>query len=263
VVCRSPACWDHEVAQHLSKARCHATDAVSVTLSMSGDREPHADRASGSDAAVVLDGVVVVMGAFPALAGVDLVVRRGDVVGLRGANGAGKTTVLRLCAALVRPDRGSAHVLGADVGADAGALRRRVGYLGHANGLYDDLTAQENVAFWAAAAGGDANDVAAAMDAMEIATRVRDVHARHLSAGQRRRVALAGLVARRCELWLLDEPHTGLDVDARVQLDRLLRAGAEAGATVVLSSHDLDRVDALVDHSVELMAGQVVNEVRR
>ena len=235
-----------------------------MTPFMTADRPTTPDRDHGStDAAVVLEAAVVVMGAFPALAGVDLDVRRGTLVGLRGPNGAGKTTVLRLCAGLLRPDRGTARVLGVDVADDPAPLRRRVGYLGHSNGLYDDLTALENVTFWASTVGAGCDDVDAAMAAMEISDRLRDVRVRHLSAGQRRRVALAGLVARRCELWLLDEPHTGLDVDARDQLDRLLRAGADAGATVMLSSHDLDRVDAMVDHGVDLVAGRVSREVRR
>src|SRR5215217_6135292 len=97
---------------------------------------------------VELTGAVAVLGSFPALAGASLTVRRGEIVLLRGPNGAGKTTLLRVCAGLVPVVRGEAVVLGCDLRRDRAAVRSRVGLLGHANGLYLELTVAENVRFW-------------------------------------------------------------------------------------------------------------------
>jgi len=102
---------------------------------------------------VELRGVVAVLGRFPALAGLDLTVAVGETVLVQGPNGGGKSTLLRLCAGLVVPTRGEARVLGFDLVVERHAVRRRVGLLGHATGLYDDLTVAENVIFWARAAG--------------------------------------------------------------------------------------------------------------
>ncbi|MET0909232.1 MAG: ABC transporter ATP-binding protein, partial [Ilumatobacteraceae bacterium] len=156
---------------------------------------------------VVLTDVVAVLGDFPALAGASLVVERGEIVLLRGPNGAGKTTLLRLCAGLVPLTRGSGSVAGHDLTIDRDAVRRRVGLLGHQNGLYRDLSVRENVNFWGATVGASTGEIDAAMTRMGIAGRLVDVPVGRLSAGQRRRTSLACLVARRAELWLLDEPH--------------------------------------------------------
>jgi heme ABC exporter ATP-binding subunit CcmA len=206
--------------------------------------------------AVELRDVVVVLGQFPALAGLSLTVPAGSITALTGPNGAGKTTVLRLCAGLVTPRSGSVEVLGSDLGADRRAVRHRVGVLGHANGLYDDLTALDNVRFWSRLAGGTDTDARVALDRMELEPRLVDVATAKLSAGQRRRVALAGIVARRPELWLLDEPHTGLDADGRELLDGLVREAAGAGATVLFASHELDRTARLAHRTVAIVGGQ-------
>ena len=166
---------------------------------------------------VQLRGAVTLLGRFPALAGIDLDVAAGEIVLLRGPNGAGKTTLLRLCAGLLPIARGEARVLGHDLTdrRQARAVRRRVGLLGHATGLYDELTAVDNVRFWGRAVGALPADVDAAIDACGLTGRVGDLAVARLSAGQRRRTSLACLLARRPELWLLDEPHAGLDHDGR------------------------------------------------
>ncbi len=191
------------------------------------------------------------------LAGADLTVERGEILLLRGPNGAGKTSLLRACAGLLTIVAGSATVLGHDltVAADRRALRRRVGLLGHATALYDDLTVAENVRFWARAGGADAADADAAMARLGLDGRLAAVPAARLSAGQRRRTSLASLVARRPELWLLDEPHAGLDQDGRDVVDDLIRRAVAEGATVVLSSHELDRAEALADRIVTIVGG--------
>jgi len=206
---------------------------------------------------VRLVDVVAVLGGFPALAGATLTVERGEIVLLRGPNGAGKTSLLRLCAGLLAVERGEATVLGCDLAADRTAVRSRVGLLGHANGLYADLTVADNVRFWGATVGATQAEIAASMERMGLANRLMDVAVGRLSAGQRRRTALACLVARRAELWLLDEPHAGLDATGRDELDSTLRAAAAAGATVMVASHELERAGALASRVVEVVGGQV------
>lgn len=207
--------------------------------------------------AVELVDAVAVLGGFPVLAGATLSVRRSEVVLLRGPNGAGKTSVLRLCAGLLPLERGEGRVLGLDLATHRDAIRPRVGLLGHRNGLYADLTVAENVSFWGATVGATDDEVEAAMARLGVANRLRDVPVTRLSAGQKRRTALACLVARRAELWLLDEPHAGLDAAGRNELDTVLRQAVAAGATVVVASHELERAGSLADRIVDVVAGQV------
>jgi len=218
---------------------------------------PTVEPAAEPTVVVALSGVVAVLGGFPVLAGVDLSVQRGEILLVAGPNGAGKTSLLRLCAGLLPVERGSATVLGLDLTIDRAAVRQRVGLLGHANGLYADLTVADNVRFWGATVGADRSEVAAAMDRMGLGGRLTDVKVGRLSAGQRRRTALACLVARRAELWLLDEPHAGLDAAGRDELDATLRLAAASGATVMVASHELERAGALATRTVHVVGGQV------
>ena len=153
---------------------------------------------------VSLQGVVALLGRFrrsqaPILRSVR------QIVLVQGPNGAGKSTLLRVCAGLLRIESGRAAVLGHDLVADRAAVRRSVGLLGHDAALYDDLTVEENLRFWARASRIDDEAVPAALDRLGVAERLRDVAVRNLSAGQRRRAALAAVVVRRPRLWLLDE----------------------------------------------------------
>ncbi|MFZ9629295.1 MAG: ABC transporter ATP-binding protein [Ilumatobacteraceae bacterium] len=141
--------------------------------------------------------VVAVVGGFPVLAGASLEVRQGEIVLLSGPNGAGKTSLLRVCAGLLPVERGDAQVAGVDLVVDRWAVRSRVGLLGHANGLYHDLTVADNVAFWGATVGATADEVGAAMRRLGLAERLAGVPVGRLSAGQRRRTALACRVGRR------------------------------------------------------------------
>jgi heme ABC exporter ATP-binding subunit CcmA len=222
----------------------------------------HLDRPTEAAPVVHLRGAVALLGRFPALAGVDLDVDRRRIVLLRGPNGAGKTTLLRALAGLVPVTTGEAVVLGVDLVTDRRAVRRRVGLLAHATGLYDELTVADNVRFWSRAARADPADVEAAMERLGLDGRLRDVSVGRLSTGQRRRTSLACLVARRPELWLLDEPHAGLDQDGRDIVDALVRDASRAGATVILSSHELDRSLELADEVVTIAGGLAHREPR-
>jgi len=209
------------------------------------------------DPVIRFRAAVALVGRFPVLAGVDLDVARGEIVLLQGANGAGKTSLLRACAGLLRVVSGEARVLGEDLVANPRAVRRRVGLFGHATSLYDDLTAAENVRFAVRAAGGPVAAVGPALERLGLVGRLPGTAVGALSAGQRRRVALAVLAARDPELWLLDEPHAGLDTEHRDLLDGLVRDAVSHGATVVLASHEHDRAEDLAGRIVTVAGGMI------
>ena len=211
---------------------------------------------------VALEGVVALLGRFPALAGVDLEVGEGEIVLVQGPNGAGKSTLLRVCAGLLRLESGSARVLGHDLRVERAAVRRSVGLLGHDTALYDDLTVVENLRFWAQASRVDDAAVPGALDRLGVSERLHDVAVRHLSAGQRRRTALAAVVVRRPRLWLLDEPHAGLDQHGRDLIDGLIVDAAGAGATVMLASHELDRTVDLATRHLTVAGGTITADRR-
>jgi heme ABC exporter ATP-binding subunit CcmA len=206
---------------------------------------------------VDLDDAVAVLGRFPAISGVTLEVDSGEIVWLRGPNGAGKTTLLRVCAGLVPLTRGRGTVLGCDLATERERLRPLVGLLGHRNGLYLDLTVSENVAFWGSTVAATPTERDAALARLGLGGRLAGVPVRRLSAGQQRRTALACLVVRRAELWLLDEPHAGLDARGRDDLDAILRQAAASGATVLVASHESDRARPLASRVVDLVGGAV------
>jgi heme ABC exporter ATP-binding subunit CcmA len=199
---------------------------------------------------------VCLLGRFPALAGVDLDVAEGEVVLLSGGNGAGKTTLLRMLAGLVPVHSGEAEVLGHDLTRERRSHRRDLSLVGHATGCYDDLTVRENLRFAWRAAGATEGSVDEVLERLGL-TRQADVTHGRLSAGQRRRLALAVGIAREPRLLLLDEPHAGLDADGREVLDGLLASAAREGRTVMLASHELERARALAGREVVLQAGQV------
>jgi len=166
-------------------------------------------------------------------------VAEGEALLLLGPNGSGKSTLLRLLAGLKRPDAGDLLWDGADALADLPAHAVRVAYLGHLDAIKAGLTVAENLAF---AAGGRA--VAPALAALGLAG-LADLPARMLSAGQRRRLALARLPLSPAALWLLDEPSLGLDTASLSQLGVLLAAHRAAGGMVVAATHlDLPLPDA-------------------
>jgi len=207
--------------------------------------------------AVRLSRAVVLLGRFPALAGADLLVERGEIVHLSGPNGAGKSTLLRACAGLLPVVEGEAEVLGHDLRRERRRLRRSVGLLGHASFLYDELTVLDNLRFAVRAAGAPTSTVEPALARLGLDGRLADVAVARLSAGQRRRTSLAVLVARQPELWLLDEPHAGLDAAGRDLVDDLVRGAAAEGATVLFASHELDRASALAGRQLTVIGGQV------
>jgi heme ABC exporter ATP-binding subunit CcmA len=212
--------------------------------------------------ALSLRDVVALSGRFPLLAGVDLQVGVGETVLVEGPNGAGKTSLLRVAAGLVPVTSGRATVLGLDPARHRTEVRRRVGLLAHASHLYDDLNVRENVRFAVKAAGADASRIEGACERLGLTGRLLRTGAAKLSAGQRRRVALAVLVARAPELWLLDEPHAGLDASARSLLNEIIVEATAGGATAIVVSHEPELVESMATRSITITGGRVTGERR-
>ena len=211
---------------------------------------------------VKLEGLVALLEGFPALTGVDLTVNAGEIVFVKGPNGAGKTTLLHLCAGLIQPKEGKGQILGHDLSSERTPIRKRVGLLSHSSGLYRDLTVLENITFWTQIAGVEKseidNRISWALERMELDNKLQNQKARSSSVGQKRRASLAVFIVRRPDLWLMDEPHAGLDQEGRQAVDDLIEESVKAGATVIVASHDLERVLNLATRVVTLSGGAVV-----
>jgi len=208
--------------------------------------------------AVVTTDVARLFAGNPALAGVSLRIEAGRTVALLGPNGAGKTTLLRLLATAIRPSYGRAEVDGLDVDREAHLVRARVAYLSHATGLYDDLTARENLRFAAAMLGTPdaAQRVERAIADVGLSDRAAD-RVGDFSAGMRKRLALGRILLGNASLVLLDEPYAALDAEGLGLVDQLLAAWREVGVTVLVATHAADRLQGLVDGGVVLERGLV------
>jgi heme ABC exporter ATP-binding subunit CcmA len=209
---------------------------------------------------VVAEGLRRSYAGAPVLAGVDLVVEGGECVALLGANGAGKTTLLRVLATLLRPGAGRLVLFGEDAAARPPSVLRRIGYVGHESACYGDLTAAENLAFYAelyGVADGRAAEVLAWSGLGGVAAR-RPV--RTFSRGMLQRLALARALLHRPELLLLDEPFSGLDPRATAALEALLAELRAAGHAIVLATHDTARVAAIATRAVILHGGRIAWE---
>src|SRR3954471_13281014 len=218
---------------------------------------------SESSLAIEAVGLVKSFGDVRAVDGVDLSVSRGTVYGVLGPNGAGKTTTIRMLATLIRPDAGSARVLGHDIVGEADAVRGLVSLTGQLASVDEDLTGRENLVLlgWLlglrrAAAKRRANELLDAFGLEEAAGRL----VKHYSGGMRRRLDIAASIVVTPELLFLDEPTTGLDPRSRNQVWDIVRALREAGTTILLSTQYLDEADQLADGIAVIDHGKVIAE---
>jgi heme exporter protein A len=209
-------------------------------------------------------GLVKSFGSRVALAGVDLSVAAGEFVALVGPNGAGKTTLLRVLAMLTRPTSGAVRVAGLAPARAGEEIRRRIGFLSHRTLLYGDLTAEQNLRFYARMYGLDGAParVDALLERVGLAARRHDLVGT-FSRGMQRRLAVARTVLHRPQVLLLDEPYTGLDPDAAGVLTGLLAELAGGGATILLTTHDLERGLAVGRRVFVLARGRLVYDERR
>jgi sodium transport system ATP-binding protein len=216
-------------------------------------------------------GLYKSFGSLRAVDGVSFVARDGEITGLLGPNGAGKTTTLRMLYTLLRPDAGSIHVDGRDAQLEPLAVRRTLGVLPDARGLYRRLSARENIEYFAALQGLDRESARARTDALVDALAMQDIAARRtagFSQGERVKTAIARALVHDPRNVLLDEPTNGLDVASTRALREFLRGLKAAGRCVLLSTHLMQEVAALCDRIVIIARGRVVangtsDELRR
>ena len=213
---------------------------------------------ASADTAIVVRGVRVAFGATVVLRGVDLDLPWGARLALLGPNGAGKSTLLRAIATLSRPNGGSVQIAGLDAFAESAAVRRLIGVVAHQTYLYDELTALENLRFYADLYDlpDSAARATAMLDRVGLTVR-RNVRAGSLSRGQQQRLTLARALLHDPPLLLLDEPDTGLDLAAFGLLESLLLG---EDRTVVLATHNLQQAARLCDRYAILNGGRIVRE---
>ena len=180
------------------------------------------------------------------LRGVDFEVQPGEFVALLGPNGAGKTTFLRILASLSRPSLGSVNIAGYQLPNQAAQVRARLGVVSHLPLLYGDLSAEENLRFYARMYNIPDADlrITDVLEMVGLEARRRDL-VRTFSRGMQQRLAIGRAVLHDPDVVLFDEPYTGLDQDASTMLDEVLKTVAAKGRTVVMTSHDLARAEDL------------------
>jgi sodium transport system ATP-binding protein len=206
-------------------------------------------------------GLFKSFGKVTAVRGVSFAARDGQITGLLGPNGAGKSTTLRMLYTVLKPDQGDAFINGTSVTADPLAARRSIGVLSHGAGVYNNLTARENIVYFGELHGMErAERDARAAELIEMLEMqpFADRLAKGYSQGQKLKTALARALVHRPRNILLDEPTNGLDVMAVRNLRKLLGQLRDAGHCVLFSSHVMQEVEQLCDEVVVITGGQVV-----
>jgi len=213
-----------------------------------------------TEAVVEGRGLRKLYGGIPAVDGIDIAVRRGEVFGLLGPNGAGKTTTILMIMGLTEPTAGELKVMGFDPARDPLSVKRHVGYLPDSVGFYDNLSVAANLRYSCRLAGVPKNQmeprISEALGRVGLADMARR-RAGALSHGMRQRLGLADVLLRRPELAILDEPTSGLDPQSSFDFLELIRDLKTHGVTVLLSSHLLDRVQAVCDRVALFHKGRI------
>jgi heme exporter protein A len=189
------------------------------------------------------------------LRGVTFTVNRGEAVGLLGANGSGKSTVLRVLGTLLRPNAGTATIDGLDITRDSSAVRGKIGYLAHAPGLYEDLTARENLEFAGEMLGSRAL-VQSSLERVGLGPMASS-RVRGFSAGMQRRLALARLMMRSPRVLLLDEPYSNLDEEGIALMSSVIHDVTEAGGSALLALHELAPARGILSRTITLSDGRI------
>ena len=211
--------------------------------------------------ALQIDCIRKEFGTLVAVDGLSLDVEAGQVIGLIGPNGAGKTTLLRMLATVLRPTSGTAKILGSELTKEYLEIRRHIGYLPDFFNLYNDLKLAECIAFFARAYGVESGDVPERVtDALRYVEleHKRDDFVRNLSRGMVQRLGVAVLIVHDPQLFILDEPASGLDPKARIQLREVLKRLGREGRTVIISSHILTELAGMCTHVAIMNEGRLV-----
>lgn len=214
-------------------------------------------------ALIEIRGLVKTFDLRPALRKIDLEVHRGEFLALLGPNGSGKSTLLRLLAGLSKPTAGTIKVGGWELPREAAAVRAQLGLVSHKSLLYENLTARENLLFYAAMYKLSRQTAAERADHL---LRQVNLHkranslVREFSRGMQQRLSIVRAMLHNPDVLLLDEPYTGLDQDATRTLDDLLRAASDDGHTIIMTTHALEHAAALTNRAVILSRGTIAYE---
>jgi len=216
-----------------------------------------------SDAVITAHGLRKLYGSVAAVAGIDLEVRRGEIFGLLGPNGAGKTTTILMLLGLTEVSGGTVDVAGFDPMREPLEVKRRVGYLPDSVGFYDNLSARQNLRYTGRLAGFARDDIEARAErafARVGLASVADHRVGTYSRGMRQRLGLAEVLMKSAEVAILDEPTSGLDPEATFELLDMIRSMKSDGTAVLISSHLLDRVQAVCDRVALFSEGKIALE---
>ncbi len=186
------------------------------------------------------ESLTCIRGGRTVFAGLSFSLGAGEALVVTGRNGAGKSSLLRVIAGLVHLEAGKLTLTG---GEDEATVAEQAHYLGHQDALKSSLSVGENLAFWADFLGGSRAEISDALEAVDLAP-LADLPAAYLSAGQRRRLSIARLLAVKRPLWLLDEPTSALDVQSQTRLAGLMRAHLEGGGMIIAATHGDIGLDA-------------------
>jgi heme exporter protein A len=199
-----------------------------------------------------------------ALKDVSFEVKSGEIAALLGPNGSGKTTLLRILATLTKPNTGSCRLAGINVQKEGFEARAKLGYLAHSSMLYEDLSAEQNLAFYARLyrVRNPSRKIDRLLELFDLDTR-RHEPARSFSRGMQQRISLARVLLHRPRVLLLDEPHSGLDAEAVSILDIQLRALVKQGTTILFATHDMERAQSLANKIFILSNGSLVASTTR
>ena len=202
-------------------------------------------------------------GGLPALRGLNFTVGRGEFVALLGANGSGKSTLLRLLSGLSKPTSGAVRIGGWEMPGEAMAARAQIGLVAHQPLLYDNLTARENLDFYGTLYAIDrAERERRVMESLREAGLLKraDTLVRTFSRGMKQRLSIARATLHRPAILLLDEPYSGLDQAAIARLDGLLKGARDEGRTIIMSTHQLERIPPAAQRALALSRGRISHD---
>ncbi len=214
--------------------------------------------AQSAPALISVRSLTKTYGLLPVLRGLDLDIQRGESVALLGSNGSGKSTFMRLVSALSKPSAGTITVGGWELPREAAAVRAQIGMVAHKPLLYENLTALENLRFFARlyhVPNADAR-IDELLERVGLARRAHDL-VRTFSRGMLQRLAIARALLHDPEVLLFDEPHTGLDQDAAAMLDAVVTEQHASGRTVLMATHELERAARLSSRIIILARGAI------
>jgi heme exporter protein A len=211
-----------------------------------------------TDNIIVATDLVKAFGLRPILRGLTFTIHRGTLVSLLGLNGSGKTTLLRILSALSRPTSGTVTIGGWNLPKEAAAIRSQLGVVSHLPLLYDDLTAEENLRFFARLYNLEKPEqrVAEVLEQVGLGKRGKDL-LRTFSRGMQQRLAIARATLHDPAILLLDEPYTGLDVGGANMLDDFIRLWKSTGRTIIMSSHDMEHAAQFSDYVLLIHQGKI------